>query len=494
MDFPRRAFGRRTLLKSTVTGATVAAAAGCTPDGKQAEPEPKQKAPEKDVHSFHSRPDLRPVTVHVRTRSPQSGHGLIFVDTHSGPGQQGPMIVDGQGELVWFKPLSDDATPAKRAFTFRVQQYGGRPVLTWFEGRVVDGHGQGEYVLADDSYREIRRVRAGNGFSGDLHEFLLTDRGTALFTCYGDAATTSGSHGRVKYYRGIVQEVDIATGKVLFQWRSDDHVGLEDSYTSFPTDGTTMDYFHINSIAVDDDGDLLVSSRNTWCIYKVSRRTGDIVWRLGGKRSDFDVPADAHFAWQHHVVSHPCGVLTVFDNEAAPAEAKQSRALVLDVDQKNRTVRLKNQYRHQPGVLAYALGSVQILPSGNIFVGWGTVPYVTEYTPDGTVVFDAELAGSGTLDYRAFRQPWSARPQGSPDVTVEKAGSGHTAYVSWNGATDVTHWRLLAVGGSDTPLRTVARSGFETAIPVPDGNDRIAVEALSGDGHVLGRSADQRLG
>ena len=204
--------------------------------------------------------------------------------------------------------------------------------MTWFEGVLVDDHGMGHYEVYDSAYRQVAQVHAVGEYQGDLHEFVLTEAGSALFTCYGQARADLSKVGGASagsYYYGVMQEVDVATGHLLFEWRSEAHVGLDESYLPV-TPGPPWDYFHINSIDVDPtDGNLVVSARNTWAGYKLDRRSGAVLWRLGGKRNDFALGPGAHFAFQHDVRRHPDGTVTIFDDEAGPAdEATQSRGVV----------------------------------------------------------------------------------------------------------------------------------------------------------------------
>ena len=444
------------------------------------------------VQRFKSRPDLMPpqvtIDVPVRTRL----GGLVITECHSGPSQQGPLIIGADGRIVWFSPLSPKPGVGARAFNVRVQRYRGRPVLAWFEGSVVAGHGVGHYVICDTSYRTVARVHARRGLQGDLHELLLTPQGTAIFTCYGR------THGHVRigrtlrsvpYWFGVVQEVDIATGKLLMHWRSDDHIALSESYVpSSMRQGSAWDYLHINSISIDPaDQNLVVSGRNTSAAYKIDRRSGKVLWRLGGKHNQFELPSNAHFAFQHDVNMHPDSVMTVFDNEGGPPqEASQSRALVLALDERRRRARLLRAFEHKPSVYSDALGSVQPLGGGRMFVGWGRSTYFTQYGPHGNVEFDGHLS-AGISSYRAFLQRWSATPTRPPDVHVMRAGSTATLYVSWNGATDVARWGVL--GGASAhglaPIGTAAVAGFETGITVPSAPAWLAVQAYSHSGRLL---------
>ena len=445
---------------------------------------------------FRSRPDLELAVPQVSTNRPGQDPGLILLDTHGGPGGQGPLILDSTGQPVWFKQISLDADPYKRAFNVRAGKYRGKPVLSWFEGAVVNEHGEGHYVIANSSYSTVKTVEAGNGYVGDLHEFFLTPQGTAYFTCYGlghaDLRTYGGKANGAFYY-GVAQEVDVATGKVLFQWRSDQHVSLDDSYATPEQYGSEpWDYFHINAISLDDDGDLLICSRNTWAMYKVSRSTGEIVSRIGGKQSDFSFAPGAAFAWQHDARAQPDGTITVFDNGAGNVVTQpQSRALVLSLDRSSNTVELVHQFPHPGGALSTeSLGSVQVLESGHTFIGWGARAWFSELGPAGQVLLNGRLAGNTTLSYRAFRSSWTGTPGDQPDIAVDAVGSSTTVYASWNGATEVAGWAVL--GGANknhlSALGTAAKAGFETEIVVPQRPAYIAVAALDASGHQLGRS------
>src|SRR5215217_1395922 len=219
----------------------------------------------KGVWAFRSRPDLTPAAAEVAGSAYGTAPGYVFLALKEGAGEHGPMILDDRGQLVWFEKYVT-------ARNFKVQRYRGRPVLTWWEGTVVAGHGVGEYVVFDNSYREIARFRAGNDYPGDLHEFLITPDDTALLTAYAAVPADLSSVGGVEYgsaWDGITQEIDIETGEVLFEWHSLDHVGVEESYVHPPADPDFVyDYFHINSIDVDHDDNLLISARNTSAVYK----------------------------------------------------------------------------------------------------------------------------------------------------------------------------------------------------------------------------------
>ena len=287
----------------------------------------------------------------------------------------------------------------------------------------------------------------------------------------------------------VFQEVDLASGELLLEWHSLDHATFEESYASVTAD---WDFFHINSVDLDSDGNLLVSSRSTHTIYKVDR-TGTILWRLGGKRSDFEMAPGSNFAWQHDVRRQPSGALTVFDNGATPAVEKLSRALILELDEQAMTVSLVRQYTHPP-ILSGSQGSMQLMPSGNVFVGWGEAPHVSEFDRSGRILFDAVL-GHAYQSYRAFRLPWSGRPAEAPAIAVTGNPGARTIYASWNGATEVDRWQLLAGESADSlsVLSGTRSRGFESSLRTKAKGPYFAARALDSSGAALGQSDAVRV-
>jgi hypothetical protein len=454
------------------------------------------------VRAFHSRPDLKPPTIKVTTdNDPDDGY-MFLGPWASGGDQPGPLMVDQNAEPVWFKPVaSNPADSSSWGTNFRAWVYRKQPVLAWWEGNVAHGgFGSGQGIVMDSSYQEITRVLATNGMQMDLHEFSLTPEGTAIFTCTplvqnADLTSVGGpSNGQI--YNPVFQELDIRTGKLLLEWRGLDHVPITDSYLPV---SEPFDYLHINSITPDTDGNLLVSGRHTWAVYKVNRQSGEVMWRLGGKSSDFHVASRATFAWQHDVQRPAPGMLSVFDNgsDGSINTETRSRGLLLRVDESGRTAQVFQEYIHPKPLLAVAMGSVQLLPSGNVLVGWGTEPYVSEFSASGSLLGDAQML-SGYKSYRAFRLPWKGVPQEGPALVAERDSdtSKATLYVSWNGATDEANSWQVEAGPHPRSLRTIGvarRRGFETAIPLGAAGGYFAITALDEDGSKLGRSATVSL-
>lgn len=456
-------------------------------------PPPPPSPTSSEVQHFLSRPDLRPPTVTVTRSVGASAPGDVFLAPYAGPGQYGPMILDGAGGLVWFKAIPSGS----RAADLRVQEYEGRPVLTWWQDPLVaDGHRGAGVVIADSSYHDIAIVRAGNGYEPDLHAFEVTSQGAALFTVYDAIRCNLSAHGGPAdgaVADTLFQEIDLRTGLVRSEWHALDHVALTDSYMPMGRGGTPVspwDYFHINAVS-EHGGDLLVDSRNTWAAYDVDARTGRIAWRLGGKHSSFAMGPGVGPAWQHDAREEPDGTISFFDNGGTPKVRSQSRVTVLALDAKTKTATLVSSFVHSaPALLAASQGDFQPLAGGDWFVGWGQEPFFSEFSPTGRLLFDAHLPAL-YQSYTAFKFPWSGAPAGRPSLAV-RAGShgGSVVYASWNGATLVAQWRLLA-GSSPhalSPIAAAPRNGFETVISLATAPRYLAVQALGADGQALGAS------
>jgi arylsulfotransferase ASST len=459
------------------------------------------------TRAVRSQPGFRIPKVFVTARDPQVAPGFIFLTPRTiYPGRTGPTILDKDGRVVWFHRQSH----RRSAEDLRPQVYRGKPVLTWSlsppllrEGEVLTRGTtpKNTYdVIADSSYRIIKRVRAfGRGVITNGHDFVITRRNTALVL--GSRALPR----RLRQYGGpqsgrivddLVQEIDLRTGKLLFNWSSARHVPLSESMAKFPKIGY-WDPYHLNSVSVDSDGNLLVSARHTSTIYKIGRRSGQIIWRLGGKHSSFKIGRGASFYYQHDAVRQADGTITLFDNGATDADRSheresQAKRLRLSLSGKSRTVTLVRRFRHPSGSgLSTSQGNTSVLANGNVFVGWGISPWFSEYSADGRLLFGAHMQSVWHHSYRAFKGPWSGRPVTKPSVYARITAGRVVAYVSWNGATDVAQWRLLG-GGTNNSLAEIGTSswaGFETKLAFDGTAAFVQVQALDASGNVIGQSA-----
>lgn len=461
-------------------GATAAAEADAAP-------------PASLVHAFRSAPDLAPPVMSVGTPARATAGGWLFTSPDNGHGPVALVIYDEAGNPVWVRPGD-----GRYATNLHVVSWSGRPALAWWEGEATVGVGDGEFVIVDERYLEIARLAAGT--HADLHELLLTPDGTAIYVSYEKIPASDGDAGTApprQLFDCVVREVDLATGTPTFEWHSARHIGIDESSAPVPDDPSVPhDPVHVNAVDIDDDGNLLVSARNTSCVYKVDRTTGEVRWRMGGTRSDIALAPGLDFALQHDARRQADGTITIFDNRRPPEAA---RGIVLAVDEQAMTARLVRTFERDQALQAASQGSLQVLPNGNVLVGWGSQAVMTEFDASGSILFDATLP-AGVQSYRDRRYPWTGRPADPPALAVDpvRSASGTqqrvTAYASWNGATEVAAWALEAGGdaGPMTRLATQPRTGFETVltgVTTLERVGRVQAVALDALGSELGRSA-----
>jgi hypothetical protein len=465
------------------------------------------------AYSFVTEPSLHPPVIRTSKHAPadELAPGYIFMasfyNLNEPPivGQSGPLILDHNLQPVWFRPVPEQVV----ASNLSLQTYEGHPALAWWQGRVTNTGATetGEDVVVNQHYQTVARLKATGGWVLTIHEFQISGE-DAWVTANKNIPIDLSKYGGA--YNGAlidsaVQEYNLRTGKLLRSWDALDHIPLSDSQASLPTNGFPWDAYHVNAIDVTGNGTFLVSMRNTWALYLVNIDTGRIEWTLGGKHSSFKFGPGAAFQWQHDArlgVGGNTGLtVSVFDDHCCQltgggsyvSATGPSRGLVLALDQQARTATLLAQYSLGEGFDAQYMGDTQLLPGGNVFVGWGSEPYFTEYSRSGKLLFEGELPGPD-LTYRATLEQWVGDPLSPPVGAARQSDGGTTVYASWNGATQVVSWRVLAgpSAGRLTAIASAARSGFETAIPVPrsaPGDESFELQALAADGHVIGTSA-----
>jgi EmrB/QacA subfamily drug resistance transporter len=459
-----------------------------------------------NTYSFVTAPSLHPPV--IRTDQPTVTSALApgyifaanFYDLNNPPltGQSGPMILNNQLQPVWFKPVLPITDVASN---LSLQTFDGKPALAWWQGQITNTGAteSGEYVVVNQHYQTVATLRGVRGWRLTLHEFTI--RGDdAWVTANKNLPMNLSKYGGA--YNGAlidsaVQEYDLKTGKLVRNWDALDHIPLSQSYASLPTNGFPWDAYHINSIQLVGNNEFLVSMRDDWAAYLVNFVTNKIVWTLGGRQSSFKFGFDAAFEWQHDVRLGAGGVLTMFDDHCCqltgggtyvPASAP-SRAIVLKLDLATHTASLAHEYGADFGLNVDYMGDTQQLANGNVLVGWGSEPYISEFSRSGRVLLDGVLPGSD-LSYRASLEPWVGLPLSPPAGAARTARGKTTVYASWNGATQVVAWRVLAGPSTSrlTPVASQAKAGFETAIALPHDYADLEVVALGAGSQALGRS------
>jgi hypothetical protein len=449
-----------------------------------------------DYQSFDTIPGVKAPVLTVTAPDHDPSAGDVFTTNGPGPGQYGPLIYTPQGQLVWFDKLPAGET----AEDLNVQTYEGQRDLTWWRGRVLSlGFGQGEDVVMNSSYQAVATVHGGNGLHADLHEFQVEPHDVAYVTAFNpircDLSSAEGPRNGAIVDTAI-QEIDMKTGLVRWEWHSLDHVTVGESETSPPA-STPWDWFHLNSIDLQPDGDVFISARSTWAGYQLDGKSGQILWRLGGTNSSFKMGPGTETAWQHDGRILADGEVTFFDDGSNPPVHGESRGIKVALDFKTHEARLVKAYTHPDSpLLSASQGNMQTLADGNVVVEFGGVPQMSEFSADGALLFDAHLPYD-MASYRGYRHPWNGRPSSPPAVlaTLNNTNEETLVHMSWNGATEVASWRVLAgkLPGSLAAQATIAVSGFESSALLPKKYEYVAVQALSSDGRVLATSHTTRI-
>ncbi|KAI8163873.1 hypothetical protein K4K49_012077 [Colletotrichum sp. SAR 10_70] len=476
---------------------------------------------------FRSRPDLAPPRLNITIpATAEVEPGYLFVapfaglpDTPTeqhGPRQAGPYIFRDDGELVW----SGYAIYSIWATNFQAARWRGRDVLFSFEGdhNPGYGHGHGHVTFLDQHYETIRELRAGNHKLVDKHEFHVVNEETGLIQIYQPVPrdlTPWGAEPEQQWIvNAIIQELDIATGKLLFEWSSLDHVTPDEAILpinpgqagSGYNSSDAWDYFHINSVDKDATGNYLISARDACSVHKINGTDGSIIWRLAGTNSSFDLGDGVDFCFQHHArwLSQDGDeeVLSLYDNSAHGTEhgggkevhtAPTSSGKIIRVNTRTWKAELVQGFYPPDDLLSKSQGSTQILPGGNALVNWGSSGAVTEFKADGTPIFHAYMdsgdLGVAVENYRAFRFNWTGLPSEEPAIVALENKDGTAVYVSWNGDTETEIWRFYELTdeyGSRSFLGETQRTGFETSLHVPGRRvGRVAAEAVDALGGVL---------
>ncbi|KAF2640106.1 hypothetical protein P280DRAFT_490477 [Massarina eburnea CBS 473.64] len=426
---------------------------------------------------------------------------------------RGPMIIDAQGNLVW------TVTGYEQTYDLMAQEYKGKQYLTFWSGNdAIGGHGNGHYIMLDTSYKEVARISAGNGLWGDLHEFRFTDAGTALLTVYDVQPidlTPVGASPKGWIWDSVFQELNIETGEVVFQWRASEHFSVVDSYHPPGGAGNSQkapyDFFHINSVEKDPKGNYLISSRYTSTVSYIDGRTGEVIWVLGGKRNQFADLSDGRatdFRFQHDARwQEDHTMISLFSNDDEPGQKEKkpfSRPMKIRVDTVNFTAQLEGQYINKLEFLSSSQGSMQVLPNKNVLVGYGFSSAFTEFSPSGVALCESHFGASSRFghgdvqSYRVMKFNWTGTPETRPSMTI----ISNSAFVSWNGATEVQDWVLETgekpAGRSHikwTEGFKITKEGFEMELVLPKQRGTyVRISGLDAEGKILGTSRVPRCG
>ncbi|KAF2501306.1 hypothetical protein BU16DRAFT_451643, partial [Lophium mytilinum] len=444
--------------------------------------------------------------------------GYIFLAPYRNI-DSGPYIYDNNGRLVWSGAATQGSSTAHNV---QVCKYKGSDHLCFFQGHQHHGYARGHGVIMDNRYRVVQTVEAaGSATSTDMHEFrLINDGKSALVTVYSprqfDLADFGIGPGMGWIMDGVFQEIDVETGELIFEWRSLDHIAPSFSYTlagSTDTSGngltaeTPWDYFHINSIDKNADGDYMISARHMAAVYKISGKSGRVMWELNGANPTFR-NENLHFSSQHHALwlheNQTHTILSMFDNASnGPNRTNpESRGLIIAIDHiKKKASKIREWLAPEEdgnGVVAASQGNLQVLSPSNVFIGWGDHAYYSEHLDSGEAVMYGKLAfwGSDVNIYRCNKFQWKAQPLSKPAIwSYSLTGTDDNdlvIYTSWNGATEVRYWNFYVSDSPKGPWElagTKDKFGFETEFHIPYAKLWSFTEALDQDHKPIARSS-----
>lgn len=482
---------------------------------------------------YRSRPDLAPPKLNITILPNEDvSPGYLFlapfsgyadIDTFHGPRQAAPYIYSSDGELVWsgFSYFSIWAT------NFQAGKVKGEDVLFSFEGSHNPryGHGHGHITFLNQNYETIKELRAGNHKIMDKHEFHIINETTGLVQLYQPVPKDLTPYGESPEQQWIVdaifQELDIITGEVLFEWSSLEHISPNESVLPISqgqagsgyNSSDAWDYFHINSVDKDENGDYLLSARNAASLYKIDGNTGEVIWKLGGlpgiTSSDFKTDKNLTFSFQHHArylstsEDSTKQLISFYDNSAHGTENKNGRVVkynehssgkIIEVDTKHWNAKLLFNGISPDNLLSKSQGSTDVLPNGNVLVNWGSEGAITEFKgekPIFNAFVDSGELGVHAENYRAFKSNWTGRPNEKIALLSEFTNDRSTnIFVSWNGDTETKKWKFYSVArnGSKRFIGETSRKGFESAKTFDRKYERVLVEAYDSDEVLLSTS------
>jgi hypothetical protein len=348
-------------------------------------------------------PDNLPPLQITMHNHPSSGY--LFMNS-SGSGDFVPylQIVDNTGLPVYYKKFDHTVRDFKVISGQR---------LIYFEGH-YSGPATNYYLVLDAAYRPLDTLRMENGYTVDNHDALLLDNGNRIMLSYdpqlvGMDTVVPGGDPMATVVGFVIQEID-QDNNVILQWRSWDHMEITDA-VGIDFTASYVDYIHGNSVEVDNDGNLLISSRHLNEVTKIDRNTGEIIWRFGpnAKNNMFTFLNDSiGFSYQHDARRTNTGTITIYDNGNLH-EPQFSQAIEYEVDETNLIAERIWHFDHNHLVYANATGSTRRLDDGNTFIGWGSVtpgsPIITEVDQEGNITLEAGFP-DWVHSYRVIKEMW----------------------------------------------------------------------------------------
>lgn len=450
-----------------------------------------------------------------------------------------PQLLDTRTlSVVYQGPQYDEDT-----FGFSVQTCNNTDFLVWWAGTSINGRAAGFIYIVDSTYHQVWNVSSIGLEYVDAHDVYLTPDCHVIYTAYQSRIFDLREFSTDKHelteeswlMDSYFQEVDLATNELLFEWRASDHIDLHDSLWPAEKEGQGneswhgWDYFHINSVQKDHRGNFLISARHTNALYYIDGTEGSVVWTLGGPRNDFrdlDDGRATNFAWQHDArwIDDSLTTISLFDDRSCgyfkPKDRQDriSRGIVVNLDYDSMTVRLCDEYRAPDNITAVRKGGMHYLDNGNVLLGYGSEPGFTEFDPNGTILWDVRFGpvmkhmDRKTADnYRTYKLDWIGTPYWDPRIAPGPSFDGtpvslfngtyedlyanlvnDTAYFSWNGATMLTKWLVLAshdpmqVFRMQSQLQRIDKTGFETGVHIGGAGPYVCAIALGENDEILG--------
>ncbi|KAF2485078.1 ASST-domain-containing protein [Neohortaea acidophila] len=437
--------------------------------------------------------------------SPADHHGKYATHEASGTG----LVMTSDGELIFAAEGNDysSCTKVPSGMTnFRMQHYLGRPHITYWDGcndpHAHWGHRWGSLTFLDEEYNHVTVSpdfhvdTLDDSTQGhiDMHDQRVTDDDTLVVTSYNSTQLD------LRYMGGAIDtwvsdsmffEFDVDTGETLFKWSSTETVFElmnETNYPLNPSRGSQRvpwDWFHINSVQKVGK-DYMISARHQSTIFMISGEDGHVIWKLHGITGGDFGEMPQRFRWQHHATAQNVTangmVVSLFNNNNGGGETEASQSTALSY-----YLSLPPNPDHPPRVVQHlkgtennyawagTQGSYQMaIGNGNDFVGYGKTPLMREYDSQGYLLWQAWFGEATTvMSYRAFKDQWSGTPKNWDPIALFEPLSRYpdqaNIYVSWNGATDISHWAIFAGANREdlVPIGVVEKKGFETGFQPP---------------------------